>query len=197
MAGLDKILRQITAEAEENAAALRRDAEGQAAQILENAEAEAAKLTENAGEETEKEVEKTLQRYRSMADTKRKQAFLASKQTMISECIAKAKDLILGQDDASYFGMIAKHIGERLQAKDGVLYLSEKDKMRLPEGFVDKIAGAAAAKGGTLTVSDKAADIDGGFVLAYGGIDENCSVSALFEEHAEELSDIVGKMLFS
>ena len=197
MAGLDKIIRQITADAEENAAALKRDAEGQAAEVLEKAEAEAAKITEAAGEETEKEFEKTLQRYRSMADTRRKQAFLASKQSMISDCIAKAKDLILGQDDASYFGLIAKHLGERLQAKDGVLYLSGKDKARLPEGFLRKLAGEAEAKGGTLTVSDKAADIDGGFVLSYGGIDENCSISALFEEHAEELSDIVGKMLFS
>ena len=132
-----------------------------------------------------------------MADTTRKQAFLSSKQSMISACIAKAKDLILGQDDASYFAMIAKLLGEKLQAKDGILYLSGKDKSRLPEGFLQKITSEAAAKGGTLKVSDEAVDIDGGFVLAYGGIDENCSVSALFEEHAEELSDIVGKMLFS
>ncbi|MBE5996270.1 MAG: Archaeal/vacuolar-type H+-ATPase subunit E [Lachnospiraceae bacterium] len=197
MAGLDKILSQITAEAQENAAVLRRDAEGQAAQILENAKAEAEKITINAGEEAEKEAGKTIQRYQSMADTQRKQAFLASKQSMISECIAKAKDMILGQDDAPYFGMIAKLLGDRLQAKDGILYLSEKDKKRIPAGFIEKLAGEAAKKGGTLALSDKAADIDGGFVLAYGGIDENCSVSALFEENAEELSDTVGKMLFS
>jgi V/A-type H+-transporting ATPase subunit E len=196
MDGLGKIKSHITAVAQENAAALKRDAEGQAERILEKAKAEAAKITENAGEETEKEAEKTLQRYQSMADTTRKQAFLSSKQSMISACIAKAKDLILGQDDASYFAMIAKLLGEKLQAKDGILYLSGKDKSRLPEGFLQKITSEAAAKGGTLKVSDEAVDIDGGFVLAYGGIDENCSVSALFEEHAEELSDIVGKMLF-
>ena len=92
---------------------------------------------------------------------------------------------------------IAKLLGDRLQAKDGILYLSEKDKKRIPAGFIEKLAGEAAKKGGTLALSDKAADIDGGFVLAYGGIDENCSVSALFEENAEELSDTVGKMLFS
>ena len=47
MAGLDNIIRQITAEAEENASALKKDAEGKAARILENAKAEAAKYMEN------------------------------------------------------------------------------------------------------------------------------------------------------
>ncbi len=197
MAGLDTIISQIMAEAKETAEALKKDAEGEASKILEEADAEAAKITEEAGKETEKEEKRTLQRYESMADTKRKQAFLASKQSMIASCIAKAKDMILGQDDASYFAMIEKLLGERLQAKEGILYFSAQDKKRLPEGFIQRISEKAAAKGGTLTVAEKAADIDGGFVLAYGGIDENCSVSALFEEHAEELSDTVGKMLFS
>ena len=173
MAGLDNIIRQITAEAEENASALKKDAEGKAARILENAKAEAAKYMENADAETEKEAERTVARFRSQAETKSKQAFLASKQSMIASCIAKAKDMILTQDDSSYFAMITKLLTERLQAKDGVLSFAKKDMDRLPAGFADTIKEAARAKGGSLTVSDKAEDIDGGFVLSYGGIDEN------------------------
>ena len=124
MAGLDTIISQIMAEAKETAEALKKDAEGEASKILEEADAEAAKITEEAGKETEKEEKRTLQRYESMADTKRKQAFLASKQSMIASCIAKAKDMILGQEDASYFAMIEKLLGERLQAKEGILYFS-------------------------------------------------------------------------
>ena len=39
--------------------------------------------------------------------------------------------------------------------------------------------------------------MNGGFVLAYGGIEENCSIDALFEERADALSDAVRKILFS
>ena len=37
---------------------------------------------------------------------------------------------------------------------------------------------------------------DGGFILSYGGVDQNCSVSALFEEGAETLQDKIQTLLF-
>ena len=51
-------------------------------------------------------------------------------------------------------------------------------------------------KGGSLTLSDDTADIDSGFILRYGGIEENCSLKALFADRQEELQDLVHKLLF-
>lgn len=50
---------------------------------------------------------------------------------------------------------------------------------------------------GKLTVSRETRDIDGGFVLSYGGIEENCSIEALFYAARERLQDRVQELLFS
>ena len=38
--------------------------------------------------------------------------------------------------------------------------------------------------------------MDGGFLLVYGGIEENCTISAVFASKREELSDQVNRLLF-
>lgn len=39
-------------------------------------------------------------------------------------------------------------------------------------------------------------NIDNGFILAYGGIEENCTIRAMFDAKRDELSDIVHRLLF-
>ena len=38
--------------------------------------------------------------------------------------------------------------------------------------------------------------MDGGFLLVYGGIEENCTIRAVFDSKREELSDHVNRLLF-
>ena len=66
----------------------------------------------------------------------------------------------------------------------------------MPEGFTGRIKTIAAAKGGTLTLSKEAREMDGGFVLIYGGIEENCTIKAVFRAKKEELSDRINRLLF-
>ena len=54
----------------------------------------------------------------------------------------------------------------------------------------------AKEKGGNLTISKESRNIDGGFVLVYGGIEENCSIQALFHSEREYLADKVHENLF-
>ena len=65
-----------------------------------------------------------------------------------------------------------------------------------PEGFSGKVRTAAAAKGGSLMLSPEPAEIDGGFLLIYGGVEENCGIKAIFDSVKDELSDQVKRMLF-
>lgn len=67
----------------------------------------------------------------------------------------------------------------------------------MPKGFEQEIQKAAAEKGGVLELSREARDIDGGFILVYGGIEENCTIKALFDAQRDELSDKVHGLLFS
>ena len=77
------------------------------------------------------------------------------------------------------------------------MYLSGEDLARLPAYFPRKLSEIGAAKGGTLVLSEESREIKGGFILAYGGIEENCSFEALFEAEKERLQDIVRAQLFS
>ena len=39
-------------------------------------------------------------------------------------------------------------------------------------------------------------NIDNGFILTYGGIEENCTIRAMFDAKRDELADSVYRMLF-
>ena len=197
MAGLSTILEEIRRDGREKAEELITAAKAEAEEILGAANGKAADTAAKAEETAAQESERISARYASYADTKRKQALLSAKQDMISSCIAKAQERILTQDAGAYFAMLKKMFSERLRAGDGILYFSEQDLARLPEGFREEVSGMAKDAGGTVTVSGETRKIDGGFVLAYGGIEENCGVSAMFEEKSEQFSDAVQKLLFS
>ena len=82
-------------------------------------------------------------------------------------------------------------------AESGQIRFNAADQKRLPAGFEKKIAAIAEKKGGALTVSQETCDIDGGFLLVYGGIEENCSFAAMFAAEKENLQDKVHTLLFT
>ena len=45
-------------------------------------------------------------------------------------------------------------------------------------------------------MSDETIDTTGGFVLSYGGIEQNCTFKALIDAEREKLTDKVTKVLF-
>ena len=49
---------------------------------------------------------------------------------------------------------------------------------------------------GTLTLSKEPADMTNGFIITYGGVEENCTFDAIFAERANEFKDLVQNILF-
>ena len=111
--------------------------------------------------------------------------------------LQKAYERIQSLDAQSYFEMVEKLLDKYTLAQEGEIYFSKEDLERMPEGFEQKIRQTAVLKGGALTVSKEPRQIDGGFILVYGGIEENCTIKALFEAKREELSDKVHSLLFA
>lgn len=79
--------------------------------------------------------------------------------------------------------------------KDGEIHFSKTDLERMPSGFGKVIEDAAAQNGGTLVLSQEAMQIDGGFILVYGGVEENCSLQTIFHTQREYLADKVHEFL--
>lgn len=197
MAGLDKIISQIKEESQEAAArtlaAAREEADQILAQAQRDGEAECADIQRRSAQATAN----ILERGRSAAELKKRGSILARKQQLIGGIIERAKAELKEMDRAAYFEMILKLAVKSAQKGRGELLFSEKDLAGMPEGFEDKLNEALKEKGAALHISGVTREIDGGFVLTYGGIEENCSIDALFDSAHETLQDKVQEILFS
>lgn len=197
MAGLEKIMSQILEEANGEASEIINKAQEEANAILAKADAECKKMED---ESVEKEKARQLaheERLKSSAQLKKRQAVLLAKQQIISDMLERAYEALLRQDIESYFVLIKKMLEKFTLAKAGQIYFSDKDLKRMPSGFEAEIEKIASEKDGSLTLIKEAKAIDGGFILVYGGIEENCSFKALLNEKKEELADKVQRLLFA
>ena len=196
MAGLDKIVNQILEEANNSAGEKIQDAKQEAEEILQKAREESAKETEKIAAKSAADVKNYEDRVKSSADLSRRTKILETKQEMIAAVLDKAYATFCQKSDTEYFETIKAMLNKFALAADGEVIFSAKDLERMPDGFAEEIQKIAAAKGGTLALSKESRQIEGGFVLVYGGIEENCTFKALFDSQKDELQDKVQKILF-
>lgn len=197
MTGLEKILYQIEEEAKSSAEKIVEDANKEAQAILTKADATCQEMKAAAEHKAAAVTEDILAKSRSAVGMQRKKDLLAAKQQVIGEVIDQAQKSLYKLDDAAYFALIEKMLEKSVLAESGQIRFNAADQKRLPAGFEKKIAAIAEKKGGALTVSQETCDIDGGFLLVYGGIEENCSFAAMFAAEKENLQDKVHTLLFT
>ena len=127
----------------------------------------------------------------SSAAQKNAQSKLAFKMEMICSVMEKAKQNFLDMENSLYIEKLSKLLDSRaVMGEKGEIVFNKKDKEKLTKEFKAKLDKAG------LSLSEKDADIEGGFILIYGKVEENCSVEAIFRENYEELVDFIGKNLF-
>ena len=196
MTGIDKIAASIEesgrAAAEEALAGARREAEAFSAAEAARREAERAALTQ----ETEARCRSIAERAASGAALQTRRAVLAEKQRLLGETLERARQAALNLPDEAYFELLLRMAGRYALKKSGEAAFSARDLKRMPKDFPGKLDAAAGKAGGSLAVSREAQAIDGGFVLIYGGMEENCSFSALFDANREDFLDAARAVLF-
>lgn len=95
------------------------------------------------------------------------------------------------------FEVLPKLVRQNALSEPAVIKLNSNDLARLPADFQKKASDAAAnGAGAEITVSNEPANITGGFLLIYKGIDMNCSFDAIFEDAIDSLRDVAGDILF-
>ena len=193
MSGIDKIIEQI----EKNSAAACESvisaAQRKADAVIADAAEQAQRITAEGRDKTAARVADIKKRGDSAADLEEKRIMLSTKQSIISQMLGEGLAAAKALPDDEYFELIEKMVGEYSQPEDGVILFGSGDLSRLPEGFIDRLN--SVSKGG-LTLSDDAANIEAGFILKYGGIEQNCSFDAVFAGESEYLSDKAGRLLF-
>ena len=196
MSGLDKMKSRILEEADHSAKEIMDKANAEAEAVIKAAEEEAKAEAGRISSKAERDAADYAKRVASSVDMRRKQAYLAAKQEVISHVLESAYSTVMNLEVKEYFDMLEKLLERYVLPEEGEICFSANDLGRMPEGFSGKIKTIAANKGGSLTLSDEARDIDGGFLLVYGGIEENCTIKAVFDAKREELSDQVNRILF-
>lgn len=197
MTGLEKILQAIEAEADKNVKRILSEAEKEAEDIMAAARKEAEDACKRIEEKSEQDIKSVLSRAESGAALLEKKLLLDAKQQLIGEIIEKARKRLCDLPDGEYIDVLLELIKKHAQNKPGKLVLSERDLNRLPKDFL-KMLGQALKdiEGASLEVSDQTMTIDGGFILVYGDVEENCSFDALFSAAKDELQDKVNEFLF-
>lgn len=196
MTGLEKMMDEIRSEAKEKAQSTLDEAKERAeARILE-ARQEAEEKAREIREKTAAQLKEAEEKMSSAVEREKKRALLQAKQRMIEDVISKAKADMLSLPEVEYFELLSEMIASVAhQEARGVLFLSGRDRERLPEHFMRQLR-LKLPESGELELSDRAADISGGFLLDYDGVEENGSFDAIFASQKECLQDKVREILF-
>lgn len=189
MKGLSNILTQIENEASQKVSEILTSAQNSADEIISKAKAKAESEAEIIKNNAEVKYNDILSRSDSANELKIKREILAKKQELINQTIDKAMQSFLDLPDEEYFNLIETLVKKHLhKGENGEIIMSERDKKRMPTDFVSKLDG--------LKISDKTINADGGFILSYGDIEENCTFKAIFESKREEMMTTVNELLF-
>ncbi len=191
MSGLEKLTQSILDEAKNYAAGIVSDAEKECAQIKKDSDDRCARIKHTASEENDKKEAQLKEASVSAAALIKKQELLRTKRKVIDSVTDKVKQRLYSLDNEKYFEILLRlakknaHAGEK-----GQMLLNAGDKTRLTTGFEKDIAALG------LSLSEKDAQIKGGFILKYGGIEENCSFDAVLDSASDTVTDIVANELF-
>lgn len=193
MSGIDKIIQEIETNTAQSCDSVLAQARQKADAIIADAQKQADQIVADGKDRTAAHVADIKKRGDSAAELEEKRVMLVTKQqiinTMLQEGLATAKSL--PKDE--YFALIKSMVAKYSMDDEGVIFFGENDNHRLPVDFLSELN--QAAKGG-IVLSSKPAPIDAGFILKYGGIEQNCSFDAIFAGEAEELCDKAGRLLF-
>ena len=197
MTGLEKITDQIQEEAKASAARRLEAAQKEADAVIAEAKDVCAAMETETAEKIAAMKVNYEGRIKSSAEQQRRTALLRAKQEIIAEVIEEARLTLKKKDAQSYFLTLEKILKTYALAENGEIYFSAEDLARMRADFEKKIKTAAKEKGGSLVLKKEPKAIADGFVLVYGGVEENCTLKALFDAKKDELQDKVNAILFS
>lgn len=194
MTGIETIIAEINAQGELEAKKITGAAQAQVRTMLEEAQKKAEHLAEAeraAAAVREKDMATAGE---SAAALAKRRALLETRQALIGETIEAAKARLLDLPDEETVALLLQMAARYAQSAKGEMRLSAKDLARLPADFAHRLA--QAAPNASLTVSDTPAAIDGGFVLACGDVEQNCSFASLFAAARDAMQDTARQLLF-
>ena len=198
MKGTEKIIAHIRADGDAEAKkiidAASKQAEEKRAESFKAALSEYEKLMQAGNAE----CEDILSGSRRIAEMEAKKSVLSVKQDMISAAFDAAREEIVNMPRDKYTQFLARMAAEAAVSGMEEIVLNARDKAEVGKAVCKAANELLSAKGtpGKLTVSEETADISGGVIVRFGGIETNCSIDALIRQRRSGLSTEVAAALF-
>lgn len=198
MKGTEKIIAHIRADGDAEAKkiidAASKQAEEKRAESFKAALSEYERLMEAGNAE----CEDILSGSRRIAEMEAKKSVLSVKQEMISAAFDAAREEIVNMPRDKYTQFLARMAAEAAASGMEEIVLNARDKAEVGKAVCKAANELLSAKGtpGKLTVSEDTADISGGVIVRFGGIETNCSIDALIRQRRSGLSTEVAAALF-
>lgn len=202
MNGIDKISDRILSEAKAAERNCLEKAEAQAAVIIGESKTRAEQILNTAKESSAKESENIINRAESSAELIKRNAVLKVKSDTIDKAYLAAEKALINMPKAEYLKLMVKLAteaakeqieNEKLHAYDlndddalpvdvFEIFLNEKDKNEIGNDLSQELEKSLVGENKKVVLSSKSMNIEGGFILKFGDIESNCTVSAIMKQ---------------
>lgn len=193
MSAEEKILQGILDDAAVQAEKIMADAKEQCDRLLEDARLRSKEYSAKTVSDALRRAKAIKQNAQSGAELTVRDAKLAKKHEEIEKTVAAAVERILALPDGEYFALLAKLVAKNAQKPGGVLLPGVNDAKRDLSVFERLLK-----EGGTeVTVGKASPDVKNGFILKYGDVEYNLSLSAVIDDKKDILEDRINSILFT
>lgn len=194
--GLEKIIEKINEENIRECENIENKAKQKAEKIIadeiESAKADAEKIILKAKAEAALNDEKA----KSGSLLLEKKIRLEVKNKIIAETTNKIKEKLKSLPADEYIKIVEKLVLSYAKDGEGVLKFSKDDLKKLPTDFEKKLNSALPEKA-TVKIDEAPLNADGGFILSYDDIEENCTFDALIDTNIDAIRDVLNAKLFA
>ena len=198
MKGTEKIIAHIRADGDAEVKRIIDAASKQAEEIRAESFKTALSEYEKLMQAGNAECEDILSGSRRIAEMEAKKSVLSVKQEMVASAFDAARSEIINMPRDQYTQFLARMAADAASTGEEEIILNEADKKELGKAVCKAANELLSAKGvpGRLTLSEDTADISGGLIVRFGGIETNCSIDALIRQRRSGLSTEVAAVLF-
>ena len=195
MNGLDRILKKIESDALMYSQSIIEEATKKATENIRLSVEKANKEALSIKEISQKECIQIKENAISSGEAIIRISLLKEKnkitENLINNILKKIPD-----NESEYFDIIKTLIINNChENEEGTIIFTDKDSKKLPRNFIREINKELKCKNASLKISDSYTDGDGGFIIIYKDIEENCILSYLLEEKKDELKRKLSKII--
>ena len=162
-----------------------------ASQIMAQAKLDADKISAEIADRAQSKVKQMQAASKSRCDLETRNAFLKRRREEIDKTYSEILNKMKNLPDEDYFELIYT-FAKKLNGMSGVVLLNEKDMNRLPKDFLARLEKC----GVKAELSKTPCDIESGFILKCGDIEENMDFSAILSEKRDAIEDFINQELF-